>query len=182
MMSLKCIMQLLSQVGPLRSRRYSRTPLFTCGEVTRSCYDKRTSLSPGRLLRKFLHSTARPRLHCLYPIVVSVRGKCSSILLATNELADFLRVLVGFSDRFGTLGFYPPGRTGIPGSTPGSSHDGVVAPRRIIDCFRTLPGHKPILAKNYTPCTGVCNTIPPHRSGVLNACWETIKGIIWTKT
>ena len=92
------MMQLLSHVGPFGVAVIPAHPSSLRGEVTRSRYDKRTSLSPGRLLRESLHYSARPCLHCLYPIVVSVRGKCPSILLGTNELADLLRILIGSSD------------------------------------------------------------------------------------
>ena len=87
------MMQLLSHVGLFGVAVIPAFPASSVDEVTRSRYDKRTSLSPGRLLCESLHSPARPRLHCLYPIIVNECGKCSSILLGTNELADFLRIL-----------------------------------------------------------------------------------------
>ena len=68
-MSLKCMMQLLSHVGPFGVAVIPAYPAPSEEEVTKSRYDKRTSLSPGRLLRESLHSSARPRLHCLYPIL-----------------------------------------------------------------------------------------------------------------
>ena len=96
MMSLKCMTQLLSHVGPPGVAVIPAHPASSEDEVTVSRYDKRASLSPGRLLRVSLHSPAHPRLHCLYPIVVSVRGKCPSILLGTNEPANLLGILRRF--------------------------------------------------------------------------------------
>ena len=61
---------------------------------------------------------------------------------------DWLTSL-GFSWVFGSIrnpGVYPRVELWRCGGTPPN-----------IDCFRTLPGHKPILAKNYTPYTRVYN-------------------------